>query len=157
MKSSALTKLPIKCFNDFSPGIFFAHFNIFWTWFVDIWLTSPYPLGGGMCHILGSLLKYKTDQGLRRFDFINCSRMDRNVEIMMMLEKVLVQNRFLQRPVVFLDTSMCSNIWFLCLSLSLSNKINVLSIEEFLLLMPWMYWRHNYIFNQSKALFPHLN
>ncbi|XP_048849502.1 SWI/SNF complex subunit SMARCC1-like isoform X1 [Brienomyrus brachyistius] len=77
MNNPALTKLPNKCFLDFKPG-------------------------GALCHILGSVYKFKSEQGWRRFDFQNPSRMDRNVEMFMTVEKALVQNNCLTRPVVFL-------------------------------------------------------
>ncbi|XP_039264630.2 SWI/SNF complex subunit SMARCC2-like isoform X1 [Styela clava] len=80
-KSPALTKIPIKCFQDLKPG-------------------------GGLCHILGTIMKYKIDQGLRRFDFQNPSRMDRNVEMFMLIEKALVQNGCLTRPVIYLTEGM---------------------------------------------------
>uniref|UniRef100_A0A8C9TI15 SWI/SNF related BAF chromatin remodeling complex subunit C1a n=1 Tax=Scleropages formosus TaxID=113540 RepID=A0A8C9TI15_SCLFO len=77
VSNPALTKLPTKCFLDLKPG-------------------------GGLCHILGSVYKFKSEQGWRRFDFQNPSRMDRNVEMFMTVEKALVQNNCLTRPVVFL-------------------------------------------------------
>ncbi|KAL4624773.1 SWI/SNF complex subunit SMARCC1-like isoform X1 [Arapaima gigas] len=77
VNNPALTKLPTKCFLDFK-------------------------LGGSLCHILGSVYKFKSEQGWRRFDFQNPSRMDRNVEMFMTVEKTLVQNNCLTRPMVFL-------------------------------------------------------
>ncbi|KAF4799199.1 hypothetical protein TURU_057198 [Turdus rufiventris] len=64
----AFTKLPAKCFMDFKAG-------------------------GTLCHILGAAYKYKNEQGWRRFDLQNPSRMDRNVEMFMTIEKTLVQAR----------------------------------------------------------------
>ncbi|XP_034725419.1 SWI/SNF complex subunit SMARCC2 [Etheostoma cragini] len=61
-----LTKLPMKCFLDFKSG-------------------------GALCQILAAAYKFKSDQGWRRFDFQNPSRMDRNVEMFMTIEKSLVQ------------------------------------------------------------------
>ncbi|XP_064203824.1 SWI/SNF complex subunit SMARCC1b isoform X2 [Anguilla rostrata] len=77
VSNPALTKLPTKCFLDFKAG-------------------------GALCHILGSVYKFKTEQGWRRFDLQNPSRMDRNVEMFMNVEKTLVQNNCLVRPLVFL-------------------------------------------------------
>ncbi|XP_066547625.1 SWI/SNF complex subunit SMARCC1 isoform X2 [Amia ocellicauda] len=77
VNNPALTKLPAKCFLDFKPG-------------------------GALCHILGSAYKFKSEQGWRRFDLQNPSRMDRNVEMFMTVEKTLVQNNCLNRPVVYL-------------------------------------------------------
>ncbi|XP_047439021.1 SWI/SNF complex subunit SMARCC2 isoform X3 [Mugil cephalus] len=71
-----LTKLPMKCFLDFKSG-------------------------GALCHILAAAYKFKSDQGW--FDFQNPSRMDRNVEMFMTIEKSLVQNNCLTRPVIYLS------------------------------------------------------
>ncbi|XP_068598127.1 SWI/SNF complex subunit SMARCC2 [Brachionichthys hirsutus] len=76
-----LTKLPMKCFLDFKSG-------------------------GALCHILAAAYKFKSDQGWRRFDFQNPSRMDRNVEMFMTIEKSLVQNNCLTRPVIYLSADM---------------------------------------------------
>uniref|UniRef100_A0A8C0QL12 SWI/SNF related BAF chromatin remodeling complex subunit C1 n=1 Tax=Chelonoidis abingdonii TaxID=106734 RepID=A0A8C0QL12_CHEAB len=73
----AFTKLPAKCFVDFKAG-------------------------GTLCHILGAAYKYKNEQGWRRFDLQNPSRMDRNVEMFMNIEKTLVQNNCLSRPTIYL-------------------------------------------------------
>uniref|UniRef100_A0A4X2KZX3 SWI/SNF related BAF chromatin remodeling complex subunit C1 n=1 Tax=Vombatus ursinus TaxID=29139 RepID=A0A4X2KZX3_VOMUR len=73
----AFTKLPAKCFMDFKAG-------------------------GTLCHILGAAYKYKNEQGWRRFDLQNPSRMDRNVEMFMNIEKTLVQNNCLSRPNIYL-------------------------------------------------------
>ncbi|XP_036864837.1 SWI/SNF complex subunit SMARCC2 isoform X5 [Manis javanica] len=77
VSNAPLTKLPIKCFLDFKAG-------------------------GSLCHILAAAYKFKSDQGWRRYDFQNPSRMDRNVEMFMTIEKSLVQNNCLSRPNIFL-------------------------------------------------------
>ncbi|XP_029906935.1 SWI/SNF complex subunit SMARCC2 isoform X2 [Myripristis murdjan] len=74
-----LTKLPMKCFLDFKSG-------------------------GALCHILAAAFKFKSDQGW--FDFQNPSRMDRNVEMFMTIEKSLVQNNCLTRPVIYLSSDI---------------------------------------------------
>ncbi|KAM4597646.1 SWI/SNF complex subunit SMARCC1-like, partial [Polymixia lowei] len=66
VNNPALTKLPTKSFLDFKAG-------------------------GALCHILGSVYKFKSEQGWRRFDLQNPSRMDRNVEMFLNVEKTLVQ------------------------------------------------------------------
>ncbi|XP_056316198.1 SWI/SNF complex subunit SMARCC2 [Danio aesculapii] len=76
-----LTKLPMKCFLDFKAG-------------------------GALCQILAAAYKFKSDQGWRRFDFQNPSRMDRNVEMFMTIEKSLVQNNCLARPVIYLSSEI---------------------------------------------------
>ncbi|XP_034030237.1 SWI/SNF complex subunit SMARCC1 isoform X2 [Thalassophryne amazonica] len=81
VNNPALTKLPAKCFLDFKAG-------------------------GVLCHILGSVYKFKSEQGWRRFDLQNPSRMDRNVEMFLNVEKNLVQNNCLTRPAVFLSTDI---------------------------------------------------
>uniref|UniRef100_A0A8C3GDY6 SWI/SNF related, matrix associated, actin dependent regulator of chromatin subfamily c member 1 n=1 Tax=Cairina moschata TaxID=8855 RepID=A0A8C3GDY6_CAIMO len=72
-----LSALEAKCFMDFKAG-------------------------GTLCHILGAAYKYKNEQGWRRFDLQNPSRMDRNVEMFMNIEKTLVQNNCLSRPTIYL-------------------------------------------------------
>ncbi|KAG7232004.1 hypothetical protein INR49_031078, partial [Caranx melampygus] len=62
--------------------------------------------GGALCHILAAAYKFKSDQGWRRFDFQNPSRMDRNVEMFMTIEKSLVQNNCLSRPVIYLSSDI---------------------------------------------------
>nr|XP_061813589.1 SWI/SNF complex subunit SMARCC2-like [Nerophis lumbriciformis] len=76
-----LTKLTMKSFLDFKAG-------------------------GALCHILAAAYKFKSDQGWRRFDFQNPSRMDRNVEMFMTIEKSLVQNNCLSRPVIYLSSDI---------------------------------------------------
>ncbi|KAG7281364.1 hypothetical protein CRUP_023515 [Coryphaenoides rupestris] len=79
--SPALTKLPAQCFLDFRQG-------------------------GGLCHILGCAYKFKAEQGWRRFDLQNASRTERNVEMFSTMERALVQNNCMVRPVVYLDTTL---------------------------------------------------
>ncbi|XP_061544015.1 SWI/SNF complex subunit SMARCC2 isoform X2 [Phycodurus eques] len=74
-----LTKLTMKSFLDFKAG-------------------------GALCHILAAAYKFKSDQGW--FDFQNPSRMDRNVEMFMTIEKSLVQNNCLSRPVIYLSSDI---------------------------------------------------
>uniref|UniRef100_A0A8C5ME20 SWI/SNF related BAF chromatin remodeling complex subunit C2 n=1 Tax=Leptobrachium leishanense TaxID=445787 RepID=A0A8C5ME20_9ANUR len=78
---------------------------------VRLWLGKNYKkmkcfldfkVGGSLCHILAAAYKFKSDQGWRRFDFQNPSRMDRNVEMFMNIEKSLVQNNCLSRPNIYL-------------------------------------------------------
>ncbi|XP_062867966.1 SWI/SNF complex subunit SMARCC1b [Trichomycterus rosablanca] len=76
-----LTKLPTRCFLDMKPG-------------------------GALCHILGCVYKFKTEQGWRRFDLQNPSRVDRNVEMFVSVEKALIQNNLLSRPVVYLSPEL---------------------------------------------------
>ncbi|XP_046577111.1 SWI/SNF complex subunit SMARCC2-like [Haliotis rubra] len=73
----ALTKLPMKCFLDFKAG-------------------------GGLCQIFAAVFKFKSDQGWRRFDFQSPSRMDRNVEMFMQIEKALVSSKCLPPPSIFI-------------------------------------------------------
>ncbi|XP_078334987.1 SWI/SNF complex subunit SMARCC2-like isoform X3 [Crassostrea virginica] len=81
VSNPALTKLPMRCFLDFKPG-------------------------GALCHILAAVYKFKSDQGWRRFDFQSPSRMDRNVEMFLQIEKTLVQNKCLIMPIIYIMTDM---------------------------------------------------
>lgn len=72
-----LTRLPMKLFLDFHPN-------------------------GSLCHILAAVYKFKSDQGWRRFDFQSPSRMDRNVEMFMNIEKTLLQNNCYSLPNIYI-------------------------------------------------------
>ncbi|KAM9319968.1 SWI/SNF complex subunit SMARCC2 [Gastrophryne carolinensis] len=85
VSNAPLTKLPMKCFLDFK-------------------------VGGSLCHILAAAYKFKSDQGWRRFDFQNPSRVDRNVEMFMNIEKSLVQNNCLSRPNIYLHSDIESKL-----------------------------------------------
>ncbi|XP_033624247.1 SWI/SNF complex subunit SMARCC2-like isoform X2 [Asterias rubens] len=78
VSNPALTRLPMRCFMDFKSG-------------------------GGLCNILMAVYKFKSDQGWRRFDFQSPSRVDRNVEMFMSIEKNLLQNRCFSLPVVYIQ------------------------------------------------------
>ncbi|KAL0962034.1 hypothetical protein UPYG_G00334890 [Umbra pygmaea] len=79
------TKLPSQCFLDLRAG-------------------------GGLCHILGSAYKFKTEQGWRRFDLQNSSRVEKNLEMFSAVETTLIHNSCLSRPVVFVDQDVDPNL-----------------------------------------------
>lgn len=76
-----MTKLPMKCFLDFKPG-------------------------GGLCHILSTVYKFKSDQGWRRFDFQSPSRKDANIELFREIEKSLLSNKCWNKPSVFIHSEV---------------------------------------------------
>lgn len=76
-----MTKLPMKCFLDFKAG-------------------------GGLCHILSTVYKFKSDQGWRRFDFQSPSRKDTNIELFREIEKTLLSNKCWTKPTVFIHTEV---------------------------------------------------
>ncbi|XP_067951707.1 SWI/SNF complex subunit SMARCC2-like isoform X2 [Watersipora subatra] len=78
-----LTKLPMSLFMDFKSN-------------------------GSLCHVLAAVYKFKTEQGWRRFDFPNPSRVDRNVEMFIQIEKALQQSshEFLPRPQIYIMDSV---------------------------------------------------
>ncbi|KAG1681219.1 SWI/SNF complex subunit SMARCC2 [Nymphon striatum] len=80
-----LTRLPMRCFMDFKTG-------------------------GSLCHILAAVYKFKSDQGWRRFDFQSPSRMDRNVEMFMNIEKTLMQNKCLSLPHIYINPDIDKNL-----------------------------------------------
>ncbi|CAB4022278.1 SWI SNF complex subunit SMARCC2-like, partial [Paramuricea clavata] len=80
-----LCKLPVKLFLDYSSG-------------------------GSLCHILATVFKTKTEQGWRRFDFQSPSRMDRNVELFLNIEKSLKEGKFLTVPNVYLMPEIESKV-----------------------------------------------
>ncbi|XP_059175655.1 SWI/SNF complex subunit SMARCC1-like isoform X2 [Physella acuta] len=73
----ALTKLPMKYFQDFKPG-------------------------SGLCQIFQAVFKFKSEQGWRRFDFSSPSRMDRNVEMFLQVEKALVSSKCFVLPQIYI-------------------------------------------------------
>ncbi|XP_032831421.2 SWI/SNF complex subunit SMARCC2-like isoform X2 [Petromyzon marinus] len=75
------TRIPMKCFLDFKPG-------------------------GGLCHILSSVFKFKEEQSWRRFDFQSPSRVDSNTELLVSVEKALLQNGLISRPIIFLQPDL---------------------------------------------------
>ncbi|CAG2202864.1 SMARCC [Mytilus edulis] len=82
VKNPAITKLPMKCFLDFKKE------------------------GGSLCHIIAAVYKFKSDQGWRRFDFQSPSRMERNVEMFLQIERSLVANKCLTMPSIFLSPEL---------------------------------------------------
>ncbi|EDO49454.1 predicted protein, partial [Nematostella vectensis] len=72
-----LTKLPIKLFQDYSAN-------------------------GGLCTILACVYKTRTDQGWRRFDFQSPSRIDRNVEMFLNIERAVKEAKLLMIPQVYI-------------------------------------------------------
>ncbi|XP_052059233.1 SWI/SNF complex subunit SMARCC2-like isoform X1 [Mytilus californianus] len=81
VKNPAITKLPMKCFLDFKAG-------------------------GSLCHIIAAVYKFKSDQGWRRFDFQSPSRMERNVEMFLQIERSLVANKCLTMPCIFMSPEL---------------------------------------------------
>ncbi|RUS71946.1 hypothetical protein EGW08_020289 [Elysia chlorotica] len=73
----ALTKLPMKSFLEFKPG-------------------------SSLCQIFQAVFKFKSEQGWRRFDFSSPSRMDRNVEMFLQVEKALVASKAFVPPQVYI-------------------------------------------------------
>ncbi|EFX80450.1 hypothetical protein DAPPUDRAFT_51378 [Daphnia pulex] len=72
-----LTRIPTKCFLDFRPN-------------------------GGICQILATVYKYRTDHGWRRMDFASPSRMERHIEMMVAIEKALIQAKCLVQPNIYI-------------------------------------------------------
>ncbi|KAK7485068.1 hypothetical protein BaRGS_00023707, partial [Batillaria attramentaria] len=65
-------------------------------------LFLDFKPGGALCQIFAAVYKFKSEQGWRRFDFQSPSRMDRNVEMFMQIEKSLVAQKLLQLPAIFI-------------------------------------------------------
>lgn len=74
-----MTRLPMRCFRDFKPG-------------------------GGLCHILATVYKFKSEQLWRRFDFQ--SKKDKTLLMFMAVEKALLQNKCMTLPSVYLHPSL---------------------------------------------------
>uniref|UniRef100_A0A8C1I210 SWI/SNF related BAF chromatin remodeling complex subunit C2 n=1 Tax=Cyprinus carpio carpio TaxID=630221 RepID=A0A8C1I210_CYPCA len=117
-----LTKLPMKCFLDFKSG-------------------------GALCHILAAAYKFKSDQGWRRFDFQNPSRMDRNVEMFMTIEKSLVQNNCLSRPVIYLSSEIEPKLLGKLKDIIKRHQVlpkTIIVILDKQMLLHWGYWPDSY-------------
>jgi len=76
-----LTRLPMEVFMDFSSG-------------------------GRLCHVLANAFKFKVDQGWRRFDFQSPSRVDRNVELFLNIERSLKEQGLLVLPKIYFSSSI---------------------------------------------------
>ncbi|XP_015787255.1 SWI/SNF complex subunit SMARCC2 [Tetranychus urticae] len=74
-----MTRLPMKCILDTKPG-------------------------GGLCHILGTMFKFKFDQGWRKFDLQATSKpkIDKNLEMLRQVEKVLFSAQQISTPIVYI-------------------------------------------------------
>ena len=46
--------------------------------------------------------RFRLDHGWRRLDFSSVSRMDRHIEMMMAIEKVLIQTKCLVQPIIYI-------------------------------------------------------
>ncbi|RXG58946.1 SWI/SNF complex subunit SMARCC2 [Armadillidium vulgare] len=58
--------------------------------------------GGGLCHILLTVYKFKSDQSWRRFDFQSPSKRDANIELFKEIEKALETYYWFVKPVVYI-------------------------------------------------------
>ncbi|OXU23978.1 hypothetical protein TSAR_004197 [Trichomalopsis sarcophagae] len=79
-----MTRIPMKCFLDFKPG-------------------------GGLCQILLTAFRFKQEQGWRRFDFPvgkSGPRTDRMIEMLVAIERALIQSRCLTVPCVFVRSDV---------------------------------------------------
>ncbi|XP_076034317.1 SWI/SNF- related protein mor isoform X2 [Oratosquilla oratoria] len=76
-----LTKLPVKCFLDFKPG-------------------------GGLCQILSTVYRFKSDHGWRRFDFQSPSKKDANVDLFKEVEKALIASKCWTKPIVYIHNDV---------------------------------------------------
>ncbi|XP_044741345.1 SWI/SNF complex subunit SMARCC2 isoform X2 [Chrysoperla carnea] len=77
----ALIRLPVRCFIDFKPG-------------------------GALCHILATVFRFKSEQGWRRFDFQNPSRMEKLVEMFLNVERTLIHNKLITLPCVYIRSDV---------------------------------------------------
>ncbi|XP_065839082.1 SWI/SNF complex subunit SMARCC2-like [Oscarella lobularis] len=75
--SPPMTRIPAKLFADYAPG-------------------------GALCQALAIAYRTKAEQSWRRFDFQSPSRVDKNVEMMAVVEQTLVEQNFLTFPVIYI-------------------------------------------------------
>lgn len=75
-KTPAITRIPVRCFMDFKAN-------------------------GSLCHIMSTVYRFKSEQGWRRFDLSSPSRLDRNIEMFVAIERSLLQNKCISVPIIF--------------------------------------------------------
>eukprot|EP00051_Salpingoeca_urceolata_P001929 m.45282 g.45282 ORF g.45282 m.45282 type:complete len:848 (+) comp11769_c0_seq2:337-2880(+) len=83
-ESPPITRIPAKLFHDYQPG-------------------------GGLCVILGAALKFKSERQLRRWDFKSKNKIDSNMELIMSVQKRLVETKKYVKPRVFLHKKFGKN------------------------------------------------
>ncbi|XP_053207965.1 SWI/SNF complex subunit SMARCC1-like [Panonychus citri] len=74
-----MTRLPMKCILDTKPG-------------------------GGLCHILGTMFKFKYEQGWRKFDLQATSipKIEKNLDLLRAVEKILFSAQKISTPIVYI-------------------------------------------------------
>lgn len=60
-----------------------------------------FKTNGALCHILAMAYRFKSEQGWRRFDLQSPSRLERNTEMFVAIEKALIQNKCYVVPIVY--------------------------------------------------------
>ncbi|XP_019760528.1 SWI/SNF complex subunit SMARCC2 isoform X2 [Dendroctonus ponderosae] len=75
-----ITRIPVKHFLDFKPG-------------------------GGLCQLLTAALKYKMEQGWRRFEMPS-GKFEKIIEMFQLMEKALIQIKLYTYPVVYIAPSV---------------------------------------------------
>lgn len=79
-----MTRIPLKFFLDFKTG-------------------------GGLCHILMAVYKFKFEQGWKRIDMQigkNQAKLDRLIEMYQAIEKALIQNKLYVLPIIFVKNEV---------------------------------------------------
>lgn len=83
-----MTRIPVKYFLDFKPG-------------------------GGLCQMLATAYKFKTDHGWRRFEIPsgkNTSKLDKVYEMFQSMEKALIRNKLYTIPVVYINQNVDKSV-----------------------------------------------
>lgn len=97
----ALTRIPviIPCIKKVSP---FSKYNLI----TQVKCFMDFKPNGGLCHIMATAYRYRSEQNWRRFDLASPSRLDRNTDMFVAMERTLVQNKCYIIPVVFARTDI---------------------------------------------------
>lgn len=60
-----------------------------------------FKANGSLCNIMATAYRYKSEQGWRRFDLSSPSRLERNIDMFVAIERSLIQIKCLIIPVVY--------------------------------------------------------
>lgn len=88
---------------EFQPSAFWTlgpmvGYVKYWPLFTGIFILKQFVMYFTFLSI--NVNRFRTDHGWRRMDFTSPSRMDRHIEMMMAIEKSLIQAKCLVQPII---------------------------------------------------------
>ena len=99
--------------------------------------------------------RFRTDNGWRRMDFASPSRMDRHIEMMMAIEKALIQAKCLVQPVIYIMPEVDKGIVGMA-NFTFQNNTNCTDSCNFLGKLKEIVKRHQGVITESEAEATHL-